>query len=152
MVELKFAHRALHLKEAMLAQIVEHCLSEAPFEACGVLSGLIGGVPLQWHPMQNAISSRGAYSFQREEQLALYRALDEQDRAPLVIYHSHVHGVAVPSMLDVEMAADPNILHLIIALERIVSAAVSQRSVIQVGAARVWRIDGDCVELPIQLD
>ena len=152
MPEYKFATGALHLSGYLLDLLVQHCLAEAPFEACGVLSGSPGGWPQQWHPMVNALGSRVAYSFDRQAQLDLYRDLDAAGRVPLVVYHSHVNGIAVPSTTDELMAHDPTILHLIVALERVVAASVSGRSLVQSSAVRAWRIGGVSTEIPIQLD
>jgi proteasome lid subunit RPN8/RPN11 len=93
------------LAEAMVA----HARRDHPDEACGILAGAEGSDRPERHiPMANAERSPTFYRFDSYEQLTMWRALDDADEVPVVIYHSHTATEAYPSRTDVKLAAEPD--------------------------------------------
>lgn len=125
----------LRLRRDLLDAMVAHCRAEHPIEACGVLAGR-DGVPERHIPMRNAEESRTRYAMDPDEQLAVWRDMDERGEQPVVIYHSHTATEAVPSAPDVRFAAEPDTHYLI----------VSTRHP-KIPEVRAYRIaDGEAVE------
>ena len=93
------------LVEAMVA----HARADHPDEACGVLAGPEGSDRPERHvAMVNAERSPTFYRFDAQEQLKVWRAMDDADEVPVVIYHSHTATEAYPSRTDVSLAAEPD--------------------------------------------
>ena len=62
----------------------------SPRQVGGVLAGPEGSDRPERHiPMINAERSPTFYRFDSGEQLKVWRALDDADEVPVVIYHSH---------------------------------------------------------------
>ncbi|PQM45769.1 CysO-cysteine peptidase [Mycobacterium talmoniae] len=64
--------------------------------------------------MLNAERSPTFYRFDSAEQLRVWRAMDEADEAPVVIYHSHTATEAYPSRTDVSLAAEPDAHYVLV--------------------------------------
>lgn len=119
----------------LLSAVLEHAVQDYPIEACGVLAGR--GEPERIFRMVNDADDERQYRFDPEEQLAVWRQLDELRMDPLVIYHSHPYGRPIPSKVDVAEAQEGP-LYLIVG---------SQDGHL---TARLWRIeDGEVIEEPI---
>jgi [CysO sulfur-carrier protein]-S-L-cysteine hydrolase len=93
------------LVNAMLA----HARADHPDEACGVLAGPEGSDRPERHiAMANAERSPTFFRFDAQEQLKVWRAMEESGTAPVVIYHSHTATEAYPSRTDIGLAAEPD--------------------------------------------
>ncbi|HEV7360455.1 MAG TPA: M67 family metallopeptidase [Mycobacterium sp.] len=124
------------LAEAMVA----HARRDHPDEACGILAGPEGSDRPERHiPMANAERSPTFYRFDSHEQLIVWRALDDADEVPVVIYHSHTATEAYPSRTDVQLAAEPGAHYVLVSTRdperhelrsyRIVDGEVTEESV-----------------------
>lgn len=143
----------MKIRRELLERVVEHCQRDAPVEACGVLSGPVGGVPDEIHEMTNGLQvprSHLSFEFVPSAQLRLFSEFDELDRRPLVIYHSHTAGMAYPSIADISNASlQTESLHLIIATEKLDPAVPIG---MQNGAIRLFKIHrGQVTQEPIEL-
>ncbi len=99
------------LAEAMVA----HARADHPDEACGVLAGPDGSDRPERHiPMVNAERSPTFYRFDAQEQLKVWRAMEESSEVPVVIYHSHTGTEAYPSRTDVALAAEPDAHYVLV--------------------------------------
>jgi [CysO sulfur-carrier protein]-S-L-cysteine hydrolase len=99
------------LVEAMIA----HARADHPDEACGVLAGPEGSDRPQRHiAMVNAERSPTFYRFDAQEQLKVWRSLEESGESPVVIYHSHTATEAYPSRTDVSLAAEPDAHYVLV--------------------------------------
>jgi proteasome lid subunit RPN8/RPN11 len=105
------------LFESIYEEMVEHARSEYPNEACGILGGK-GGKILRLYRMTNTEKSPATYFMDSREQFSVMRDLRERELDMLGIYHSHVATPARPSARDIEMAFYPDVLYLIISLEK----------------------------------
>jgi proteasome lid subunit RPN8/RPN11 len=71
-------------------KIIAHARADHPDEACGVIAGAIGGDrPERFIAMENAERSPTFYRFDSQEQLRVWREMDDRDEEAVVIYHSH---------------------------------------------------------------
>ncbi|MDT2010351.1 M67 family metallopeptidase [Rhodococcus opacus] len=99
------------LVEAMIA----HARADHPDEACGVIAGPEGSDRPERHiPMINAERSPTFYRFDSGEQLKVWRAMDDADEVPVVIYHSHTATEAYPSRTDISFASEPDAHYVLI--------------------------------------
>lgn len=129
----------LTLPRAMLSQVLAHARRDHPDEACGVITGK-DGAAVRVVEMANAERSPTFYRFDSIEQLRVWRAMDDADEVPYVIYHSHTATEARPSRTDVSLASEPDAHYLL----------VSTRA--ETDEVRSFRIvDGVVTEEPVTL-
>ena len=132
---------SLHLSPVLLRQMLDHCHTEHPLEACGVLPGR-GDRP-EWHvPMAN-VSDHPArrFAFDVEDELAVYREIDAAGEDPVVVYHSHTASPPEPSGTDRAYFTDPNIHYVIVSTHDAPG---------EWPRARSWRyVNGSLIEEPI---
>jgi [CysO sulfur-carrier protein]-S-L-cysteine hydrolase len=89
----------------LAVEMVAHCESGRPNEACGIL-GADDGRIVKVFKMRNAAGSPVRYSLDPREQFAVYRKLDEKGWELGCVYHSHTHTEAYPSPTDVRLASE----------------------------------------------
>lgn len=85
-------------------------------EICGLIGG-INGLPTHCYPVAN-IAEHPAQRFLLDpaQQISVMKAMREQGETLFAIYHSHPTAPAQPSATDLEMAAYPDAIYLIISL------------------------------------
>lgn len=103
----------LELPRAMADRIVAHARRDHPDEACGIVAGRQGRAT-RVVEMANAERSPTFYRFDAQEQLRVWRELDDADEVPLVIYHSHTATPAYPSRTDIALAGEPDAHYLLV--------------------------------------
>jgi proteasome lid subunit RPN8/RPN11 len=89
----------------MVDDVVAHARRDHPDECCGVIAGK-DGVATRVVPMLNAERSPTGFVFDPQEQLRVWRSLDDADEDLLVVYHSHTMTEAYPSRTDVRWSAN----------------------------------------------
>ena len=105
----------LTITRALHDAIVDHARADHPDEACGVVAGPAGtGRPERFVPMLNAARSPTFYEFDSGDLLKLYRAMDDRDEEPVVVYHSHTATEAYPSRTDVSYASEPGAHYVLV--------------------------------------
>jgi [CysO sulfur-carrier protein]-S-L-cysteine hydrolase len=105
----------LVIRAELVEAMVAHARADHPDEACGVLAGPEGSDRPERHiAMVNAERSPTFYRFDAQEQLTVWRAMDDADEVPVVIYHSHTATEAYPSRTDVGLAAEPDAHYVLI--------------------------------------
>jgi proteasome lid subunit RPN8/RPN11 len=105
----------LTISRALYEKVIEHARKDHPDEACGVIAGPAGGdTPTRFIPMQNAERSPTFYRFDSQEQLKVWREMDDNDEEPVVIYHSHTGTQAYPSRTDVAYASEPQAHYVLV--------------------------------------
>jgi proteasome lid subunit RPN8/RPN11 len=95
----------LRMSRAAADEMIEHCESGRPNEACGILGSAEGEV-IKVFRMSNAAGSPVRYSLDPKEQFAVYRKLDENGWELGGVYHSHTRTDAYPSPTDVKLASE----------------------------------------------
>lgn len=95
--------------------IVAQAYAELPNEACGLLVGKEGEVAKQ-HALTNIDHSPEHFSFDPAEQFQVFRSARADGLEIIANYHSHPETPSRPSVEDIRLAYDPNILYLIVSL------------------------------------
>lgn len=99
--------------------VMRHCLSAAPEEACGVLAGRADGSLANTGRRLVNVSDfpRDRFELDEVQQVMVWHKLADQGRRVLAIYHSHPRHGAMLSDTDIRYAvADPSILHMVVSL------------------------------------
>lgn len=106
----------LKLPAVLQEQVVAHCRSRYPKEACGLLAGK-DGIVTQVYPMRNIEDSPIGYAMDPREQLQVEKQMRQQQQQLLGIYHSHTGSAAYPSPVDVRLALSPDIAYVLVSLK-----------------------------------
>ena len=95
--------------------LVAHARAEYPNEACALLGGRDGSVE-RVYALPNAEASPTFYVVEPKAQLRAMTEMDDLGLDLVGIFHSHVATEAYPSRTDVELAAYPDAVYLILSL------------------------------------
>lgn len=125
--------------------VVNALLTEAQHspakEVCGLISSR-NGEPSHVYPVSNASEvPEKLFTMDASAQIDAMRRIREQGEELFGIYHSHPHSPALPSPEDLEQAAYPDALYLIISL--------NTRGVLEMRGFRVHENKAEAVELEI---
>ena len=105
----------LVIRGDLVDAMVAHARADHPDEACGVIAGPDGSDrPERFIKMDNAERSPTFYRFDSGEQLKVWRAMDDADEVPIVIYHSHTATEAYPSRTDISYASEPDTHYVLV--------------------------------------
>lgn len=105
----------LVIRRDLVEAMVAHARADHPDEACGVIAGPEGSDrPERFIQMVNAERSPTFYRFDSGEQLKVWRAMDDSDEVPVVIYHSHTATEAYPSRTDISYASEPDAHYVLV--------------------------------------
>ena len=105
----------LTISQELHDKIVAHARADHPDEACGVIAGSVSDhQPERFIPMTNAERSPTFYRFDSQEQLKVWREMDDRDEEPVVIYHSHTATEAYPSRTDISFASEPGAHYVLV--------------------------------------
>ena len=100
----------LTLAPGILDEVVKHARSCYPREGCGLLT------TNRFIPVTNIAESAAEFEMDPAELINALRDLRSAGKELAGIYHSHPHGPAHPSKVDVERAYYPEAAHLIVSL------------------------------------
>jgi proteasome lid subunit RPN8/RPN11 len=107
----------LRLTREIYVEMIGHCLSGLPDEACGLLVGVYGGeVAAHIFPTTNAAASALIYEIDPKEMLDVDRAAQKLGADIMGVFHSHTHTDAYPSPTDVAQALDPGWHYVLVSL------------------------------------
>jgi proteasome lid subunit RPN8/RPN11 len=130
----------LRLSAPVYTQIVGHCLTGLPDEACGLLGGdLASGTVARCYPTRNLAASAKLYTVDPAEHLRADRDAESRGTSIIGVFHSHTHTDAYPSPTDVVQAPDPEWHYVLVSLRdthpvlrsyRITGPRVDEESVI----------------------
>lgn len=103
------------IRRDLVEAMVAHARADHPDEACGIIAGQDGSDrPERFIQMINAERSPTFYRFDSGEQLKVWRAMDDADEVPVVIYHSHTATEAYPSRTDISYASEPDAHYVLV--------------------------------------
>jgi proteasome lid subunit RPN8/RPN11 len=105
----------LRIPRSLVDELIAHARSEAPNECCGMVGGRDGAATAVYRA-ENAEASPLRYSIGAKEQFRLMKAIEEAGEELAAIYHSHTRSAAYPSQTDVNLAAWPDAVYLIVSL------------------------------------
>ena len=130
------------MSPALYAEMVGHCLSGLPDEACGLLVGSYGGdEATHLFPTANAAASAMVYEIAPRELLRVDRAAQAAGADIMGVFHSHTHTDAYPSPTDVAQATDPGWHYVLVSLRDV-------HPVVRSYLIRDGRITEEPVEVP----
>ena len=105
----------LVIRADLVDAMVAHARADHPDEACGVIAGPEGSDrPERFIAMINAERSPTFYRFDSAEQLKVWREMEDDGEAPIVLYHSHTATEAYPSRTDITYAAEPDAHYVLV--------------------------------------
>ena len=108
---------SVRLPRTLVNQLLAHAQRFPDTEVCGLI-GARDGEPLRCYPVDNTASEPGRlFEMDPREQIDAMRQMREAGESLFAIYHSHPHSPPEPSATDLEQAAYPDALYLIISLD-----------------------------------
>jgi proteasome lid subunit RPN8/RPN11 len=105
----------MRIAQSLIDEIVAHAREDMPNECCGMIGGVDGDARTVYRAT-NAEGSPFRYSIDAREQFRLMREIEEAGEELAGIYHSHTKSAAYPSQTDVNLAAWPDAVYLIVSL------------------------------------
>ena len=136
----------LKIRRNHVDAMIAHARADHPDEACGVIAGPAGSdEPVRHIKMLNADRSPTFFRFDPQEQLRLYREMDDRDEEIVVVYHSHTATEAYPSRTDISYAAEPQAHYVL------VSTAESGREEGPVSVRSYRIVDGVVTEEDLEI-
>lgn len=95
--------------------IIEHCVSAAPNEGCGLFA-MDADVVKMVYPTSNADASPSGFTVPPEEHFAALSDAESRGWRLGGVFHSHPNGEARPSMVDVTTSLDPEWTYVVVGL------------------------------------
>jgi len=95
--------------------ILAHAENCAPNECCGLVAVDDLGRLRFAYPLSNADPSPISYTIDPDEHFRAMRHAESMGWEIGGVFHSHPGGTAMPSMIDVQMALEPDWLYLVAA-------------------------------------
>jgi [CysO sulfur-carrier protein]-S-L-cysteine hydrolase len=105
----------MDLPGEMAEELFAHAREEAPNECCGMI-GAANGMPRSLYRAKNAEASPLRYNLDPQDQFRIMKQMEERGEELAAIYHSHTSSPAYPSQTDVNLAAYPDALYIIVSL------------------------------------
>ncbi len=106
----------IKLPRSLVNQLLHQAQLAADREVCGLI-GAREREPVRCYPVANVASSpQVRYVMDPKAQIDALRQMRERGEELFAIYHSHPVSPALPSAMDIDEAAYPGVLYLIISL------------------------------------
>ena len=107
---------AMRVPRQMVEEMIAHAREEAPNECCGMIGGADGSATTVYRSI-NAEASPLRYSLDASDQFRIMQEMEKRGEQLVGIYHSHTASAAYPSQTDVNLAAYPDAVYVIVSLE-----------------------------------
>ena len=101
-------------------QMMEQARLEFPLECCGLLAGSVDNNEIvieEVVPLRNMDQSSEHFSMDPKEQFAAIKRMRTKGHGLVGNYHSHPYTPSRPSLEDIRMAYDPEMLYGILSLK-----------------------------------
>ena len=106
----------IRLDRTIVNRILAYAQQAPELEVCGLI-GAGEGVARRVYPVRNAAAEADhLFAMDPQQQIDAMRRMRENGEELFAIYHAHPHAPATPSPLDLEQAAYPDALYLIVSL------------------------------------
>jgi proteasome lid subunit RPN8/RPN11 len=105
----------MKVSKAIHDELLAHAREDAPNECCGLIGGK-DGVAKSVYRARNAEASPLRYNLDPQDQFRIMTEMEERGEELSAIYHSHTASPAYPSQTDINLAAYPEALYLIVSL------------------------------------
>jgi proteasome lid subunit RPN8/RPN11 len=96
-------------------ELLAHAREDAPNECCGLVGGR-DGVLATVYRAHNAEASPLRYNLDPQDQFRIMTEMEDKGEELSAIYHSHTASPAYPSQTDINLAAYPDVVYLIVSL------------------------------------
>jgi [CysO sulfur-carrier protein]-S-L-cysteine hydrolase len=105
----------MRISKSIYEELLEHARAEAPNECCGLIGGENGEAKSVYRA-RNAEASPLRYNLDPQDQFRIMSEMEESGEELSAIYHSHTASPAYPSQTDINLAAYPDAIYLIVSL------------------------------------
>jgi proteasome lid subunit RPN8/RPN11 len=105
----------VRIPRSLCDELLAHASEESPNECCGLIGGN-DGVAKTVYRARNAEASPLRYNLDPQDQFRIMTEMDDKGEELSGIYHSHTASPAYPSQTDINLAAYPGVLYLIVSL------------------------------------
>jgi proteasome lid subunit RPN8/RPN11 len=105
----------VRIPKRIYEEMVGHAREEAPNECCGLIGGADGEARTLYRA-KNAEASPLRYNLDPQDQFRIMTEMEERGEELAAIYHSHTASPAYPSQTDINLAAYPDAVYLIVSL------------------------------------
>lgn len=107
----------MRIAQSLIDEMVAHAREDLPNECCGMIGGADGEATTVI-PVVNSAVSPLRFEMDPQGQYNALKAIEDDGREMLAIYHSHTKSAAYPSQTDVNQAVSwPDAIWVIVSLE-----------------------------------
>ncbi|HEV7401078.1 MAG TPA: M67 family metallopeptidase [Solirubrobacterales bacterium] len=107
----------MRIAKSLIDEMVAHAQEDLPNECCGMVGGA-GGEASVVLPVVNSAASPLRFEMDPQGQYNALKAIEDDGKELLAIYHSHTKSPAYPSQTDVNQAVNwPDAIYLIVSLQ-----------------------------------
>jgi proteasome lid subunit RPN8/RPN11 len=105
----------MKLTKGQIDELIAHARDEDPNECCGMI-GADKGEAKSIYKARNAEASPLRYNLDPADQFRIMTSMEDRGEDLAAIYHSHTKSPAYPSQTDINLAAYPDALYVIVSL------------------------------------
>lgn len=95
--------------------MINHCQQDAPYEACGLLSGIGNKNKTSWK-MRNIERTPTSFAMDVNQMSQIFKRMKQQGEEWTGIYHSHPTAPPIPSRNDIVNIHYPEVAYFIVSL------------------------------------
>jgi proteasome lid subunit RPN8/RPN11 len=107
----------MRIAQSLIDEMVVHARADLPNECCGMVGGTDGEASVVI-PVVNSAASPLRFEMDPQGQYNALKAIEDEGKEMLAIYHSHTKSAAYPSQTDVNQAINwPDAIYLIVSLQ-----------------------------------
>jgi [CysO sulfur-carrier protein]-S-L-cysteine hydrolase len=107
----------MRIAQSLIDEMVAHAREDLPNECCGMVGGTDGEASVVI-PVVNSAASPLRFEMDPQGQYNALKAIEDDGKEMLAIYHSHTKSAAYPSQTDVNQAVNwPDAIWVIVSLE-----------------------------------
>jgi proteasome lid subunit RPN8/RPN11 len=107
----------MRISQSLIDEMVAHAREDLPNECCGMVGGSDGEASVVI-PVVNSAASPLRFEMDPQGQYNALKAIEDDGKEMLAIYHSHTKSAAYPSQTDVNQAVNwPDAIYLIVSLQ-----------------------------------
>jgi proteasome lid subunit RPN8/RPN11 len=108
--------KEIHIPRPLVNQLLHYAQTSPEVEVCGLV-GAKDGTPSHCYPVKNASTTPDCrFQMEPQDQIDAMRKMRERGEELFAIFHSHPAAPAEPSAVDLEQAAYPDAVYIIISL------------------------------------
>ena len=107
----------MRISQSLIDEMVAHACEDLPNECCGMVGGVDGEASVVI-PVVSSAASPLRFEMDPQGQYNALKAIEDDGKEMLAIYHSHTKSAAYPSQTDVNQAVSwPDAIWVIVSLE-----------------------------------